>query len=67
MYPATIDEAIETFPAPREPGERKKAFIFAPHPLHGGDWHVGVFVAQSARENASPEWIYRRAEVAAAF
>jgi hypothetical protein len=64
MYPATIDEAIETFPAPRETGERKKAFIFSPHPIHGGPWHIALFVAQPARESKVPEWVYRRAEVA---
>jgi hypothetical protein len=67
MYPATIDEAIETFPQPKAPGERKQAFIHSPHPIHGGLWHIGVFVAQTAREKAALEWVFRRAEVDNSF
>jgi hypothetical protein len=67
MYPATIDEAIETLPVPSTIGDRKKAFIFSPHPVHGGAWHIAVFVAQPAPGQQSPSWTYRQAEVDCSF
>jgi hypothetical protein len=67
MYPATIDEAIETFPPPHELGDCKKAFIFSPHPVHGGAWHIALFVAQPAPGQKTPSWTYRRAEVDCSF